>query len=180
MDANENSRFWTQAKVEILKVEWQAGTNVRVIADMLGGSRNTVIGKARRLELPMHKASRFHPDKHEKKKKKQQLAKKPNGKRRVKRLRRVTPPAPQTAPALPPPPSPFEAPDSLRIVFAELASHHCRYSASPEAPFLFCGHARQAESAFCAFHHALCHEPLRGRPRGNVRRMSMPAYPRAA
>jgi hypothetical protein len=169
MDTDKNPRFWTPAKIEILKAQWQAGASVRIIADMLGGNRNTVIGKARRLELPMHKASRFHPDSRAKKKR---PAKGLTGKRRRKRLRR---PAPQSAPELPPPSSQFEAPVSLQIAFADLGPHHCRYSTSPKAPFLFCGHTRRDKSAFCAFHHAICHEPLRGAPRAHFRRMSAPA-----
>lgn len=150
-------KFWTSEKVEILKSEWAAGTNVRAIADMLGGSRNTIIGKAHRLALPMHAGSLFHPAAPRKK-----AAAKPKAARRLP-IRRVKVSTPQSAPLPPPPPA--GAPDPLRIPFADLEWRHCRYSVSAKPPHFFCGHARRGKSAFCPFHHALCHEKPREKPR---------------
>ncbi len=155
-------KFWTPAKVEILRAEWAAGVNIQTIADMLGGSRNAVIGKAHRLGLPVHAGSLFHPDASRKKK-----ASKPKRDRRV-RIRRARASAPPNAP-LPPPPPPGAAPEPLRIAFADLEWRHCRYSVSPASPHFFCGHARQGKSAFCPFHHALCHEQPREKPRPQMR-----------
>lgn len=148
-------RFWTPAKVEILKREWAAGANVRAIADMLGGSRNAIIGKAHRLRLPMHAGSLFHPDAVRKEKK----APKRKSERCV-RIRRRKMAAPQSAPLPPPPLPPPPAAVSVeprRIKFADLVHHHCLYPVTAEPPFLFCGHVRQKKSAYCSFHHALCH-----------------------
>jgi GcrA cell cycle regulator len=153
-------RFWTPDKVERLREEWAVGTNIRLIADMLGGSRNTIIGKAHRLQLPMHSGSLFHPD----------APRKPRKQKQEKRMRIRRPRAamPQSAP-LPPPPQPDTAPPPLRISFADLQWRHCRYSVSSAAPHFFCGHPRQGKSAFCPFHHALCHEKPREKPRREKR-----------
>jgi len=166
-------RFWTPAKVDILKEQWAAGTSVRDIAGMLRTTRNTIIGKAHRLKLPMHARSLLHPDAPRKPR-----VKKPKGERRARI--RTRPPA-QGAPLPPPPPPPPPvARDALRIAFADLEPQHCRYSVSAEAPHVFCGHARQGKSAFCAFHHALCTEKPRPEPRANLKRISAHFYPRAA
>lgn len=41
------------------------------------------------------------------------------------------------------------------VEFMALDPHDCRYPTS-EGPFLFCGNPVQAESSYCAGHHALC------------------------
>ena len=46
--------FWTATRVGVLTAQWALGTSVRDIARLLGSTRNTVIGKAHRMELPMH------------------------------------------------------------------------------------------------------------------------------
>jgi len=174
--------FWTPAKIEILETEWKAGASVRAIADRLACSRNTIIGKARRLELPMHADSRFHPDRQKQRKEKKPDARKPrNGPPRIRRVNRAAPaPAPPSEPPLPPSPPPTEASAALRIAFLALAPWHCRYPVSDDAPFVFCGHARHGKSSFCAFHHALCYVPLRSRPRGERQDNPARSFARAA
>jgi hypothetical protein len=48
---------WTPAMEEALRTLWRSGAVTAAIADTLGNglSRNAVIGKARRMELPMRK-----------------------------------------------------------------------------------------------------------------------------
>ena len=88
---------------------------------------------------------------------------KPRGHARIVRVRRLTVQS-APAPSQPMPPPPGSAPVPLRITFAALEARHCRYSVSPQSPHFFCGHERKGKSPFCAFHHGLCYEPLRGRP----------------
>jgi GcrA cell cycle regulator len=176
--------FWTAERIGVLTAQWALGTSVRDIARLLGSTRNTVIGKAHRMELPMHVGSVFHPDaprkRAEKKPRQETKQVKPRGHARIVRVRRVgahsAPASPPSPPLLPLPPG--NVPVPLRLPFAALEARHCRYSVSPQSPHFFCGHERKDKSAFCAFHHALCYEPLRGRPTELPRRARN--YARAA
>jgi hypothetical protein len=117
------------------------------------------------MELPMHVGSVFHPDAPRKRAEKKSKPVTPRM-GRVRRRRPGAPGIPVSPPSQPspPPPPPDVAPHPLRISFAQLEARHCRYSVSPQSPHFFCGHERKGKSPFCAFHHALCYEPLRGRP----------------
>lgn len=171
--------FWTDERIGLLRTHWALGTRVRDIARLLGSTRSGVIGKAYRMELPMHAGSVFHPDAPRKRAEKLKAAK-PQVVRARLRVRRVAAPsAPVSPPPHPlPPPSSPGAPVPLRLAFAALEARHCRYSVSQESPHFFCGHERKGKSAFCAFHHGLCYEPLRGRPSALPRRAR--SYARAA
>lgn len=46
---------WTDAMRAILRREWEAGTHVQAIADIIGVSRDPVYAEARRLGLPARK-----------------------------------------------------------------------------------------------------------------------------
>ncbi len=50
--------FWTDERVETLKAGWAAGLFAQQIAEQIGRrcTRNMVIGKAHRLNLPPHSA----------------------------------------------------------------------------------------------------------------------------
>ena len=174
--------FWTAERIGVLRAQWASGTSVRDIARLLGSTRNTIIGKAHRMELPMHVGSVLHPDAPRKRAEKKPKEVKPRAIRtRIVRVRRVAAViAPASAPPQPlPPPPPDGAPVPLRLSFAALEARHCRYSVSAESPHFFCGHERKGKSAFCAFHHGLCYEPLRGRP-NELPRRSTRNYARAA
>src|SRR3954471_17128857 len=84
--------FWTEARVGLLRAQWALGTSVREIARLLGSTRNTVIGKAYRMKLPMHAGSVFHPDAPRKRAERKAKETKPRGRARVLRIRRVVTP----------------------------------------------------------------------------------------
>ena len=171
--------FWTDERIGLLRTHWALGARVRDIARLLGSTRSGVIGKAYRMELPMHAGSVFHPDAPRKRAEKKLQAVKPQVVRVRLRVRRVAAPiAPISPPSHPLPPSSPGAPVPLRLAFAALEARHCRYSVSQESPHFFCGHERKGKSAFCAFHHRLCYESLRGRPSELPRRAR--SYARAA
>jgi len=153
-------KFWTPDKVEILKIQWKAGTSARAIAAMLGGGRNAVIGKANRLGLPPHAGSRCRLDAAEKRARKKRATKTLNLPRNMSGRRARARVTPQGSPLPPPPPAPGRV-EARRIRFAELAHFHCLYPVTEEPPFLFCGYVRQEKSAYCALHHALCHVKAR-------------------
>lgn len=46
---------WTPLRTVCLEDLWQANLRVRLIAELLGTTRNAVISKAKRLRLPKHK-----------------------------------------------------------------------------------------------------------------------------
>ena len=164
--------FWTPKRVEILKEQWAHGAAARAIAIMVGGSRNAVIGKARRLSLPVHKAARLRPVGEKKR-----LARRPEAKPRLGRKRRARARStPQGAPLPPPLPSPPPPPAAVQgIKFAGLLRHHCRYAVTADAPFLFCGRTRQEKSAYCSVHHALCNV----KPRYDEAQRDKPRRPRS-
>ena len=163
--------LWTPEKVDRLKQEWEAGTSARVIADMLGTTRNAVIGKAHRLELPVHADGVLRSDAQPKRAKTT-----PRSKTRIRKKSARPPNAP--IPAAPPSRA---LTDPLRIPFVDLESFHCRYPVSDRAPHFFCGHARRRKSAFCAFHHTFCYEKPRQRilPASARRSGRNPAMPPA-
>ncbi len=127
--------FWTAEKVEVLRAQWVLGESVKTIAVLVGATRNAVIGKARRIHLPMHGDSAHHPDK----------ARKPRSHQPYKyRDRRRHPVIVRfKTKALPAPD--LTAPEPLRIPFIDLEPHHCRYSVSDAH-----------DGPWCAFHHELC------------------------
>ncbi len=51
---------WTELKMERLTEYWTQGMPTREIADLLGTSRNAVVGKARRLRLPQHPDAKIY------------------------------------------------------------------------------------------------------------------------
>jgi GcrA cell cycle regulator len=162
--------FWTAERVGLLRAQWAVGTSVQEIARLLGSTRNTVIGKAHRMDLPTHAGSVSHPDAPRKRAEKKPEKPKPSVRARILRVRRVVA---QLAPSSPPPVPPLPpggAPVPLRLPFAALEARHCRYSVSAQSPHFFCGHERKDKSPFCAFHHGLCYEPLRGRASALPRR----------
>jgi hypothetical protein len=54
---NQTNSIWNEKYIEILRQEWRKGTPCRQIAEVLGHgfTKNSVIGKARRLQLPIRK-----------------------------------------------------------------------------------------------------------------------------
>jgi len=144
--------FWTVERCNTLRHEWGQKLPVRKIADILGASKNAVIGKARRLNLPMHPDSFLSPE----------FQRVPDKPRAVlpRRNRRSPFKIVGATKAIKVPP---QAPDALNIAFDDLDNHHCRYATTANAPFLFCGSPKEGDSSYCAFHHALCHEKARGR-----------------
>jgi hypothetical protein len=45
------ANLWTEEQIDILKAEWEKGSTGSVIGNLIGKSRNAVIGKANRLKL---------------------------------------------------------------------------------------------------------------------------------
>ncbi len=142
--------FWTDERCNTLRSQWAEQLPVRLIADNMGASKNQIIGKARRLNLPVHPDSFTHPDY-------VRRADKP------RRPRIRTTPGSTKIAILKTRPVPQDAPTSLDITFADLQERHCRFVTTQDTPFLFCGGTKEGGSSYCAFHRGLCHEKARGR-----------------
>ena len=126
---------WSDERDEIVKVN-RGILSARQIADMLGTTRNAVIGRAKRLGLRSLKNTTA-----------------PHRPKRIKGEKKI-----RTAPV-----REFESPPMpvapLNIPFIDLERHHCRevvgtgdYNLS-----LSCGHPRIEDSSYCRFHHSLNH-----------------------
>jgi len=139
---------WTDERIELLKVRWREGFSASEIAKELGGSsRNAVISKVHRLNLPRlaHNLER-----------KRLVAadrKKPAVSRVVKRRVPVGPPA-----DLPIPPVPSIGLLSL----LELTEHTCKYPfGDPKLHgFGFCGQPSVPGKSYCAEHYAVVYTGL--------------------
>ncbi len=144
--------IWLDPKNEmILRAQWAEGVNIKTIADALATTRNTIIGKAHRLGLPMHINSAWHPDRPRKLREKKTSCRRPRTSQKAKPL----------------PAAPANSPASLDIAFLDLQPHQCRYATTADAPYLFCGETRAGDSSYCSFHDSLCHETPKQRVRLN-------------
>lgn len=139
-----NYNSWPDELSGRLKQLWADGLSASRIGVIIGKSRNAVIGRARRLELPP-RAPRKNP---------MELAerrKRPSG---YQRYVAKHGPKPKVRPM-----EPIEEPVPLNIPFAEIADHgQCKFLYG-DGPFLACGHPTAESSSYCAYHHRLCWHP---------------------
>ncbi len=143
---------WTDERVERLKALWLE-CSASEIAEQLNAldgpgvvTRNAVIGKSRRLGLPIkvEYASPGRPLKQCR----------PRGYERQSVARRVEQPVPVV-------PAVVEPVDPLRLTIVDLGVDQCRYPVDgTDKPILFCGHpVRDKDTRYCAEHHAKVYQP---------------------
>lgn len=140
---------WTKERVEILERMWREGHSASVIARHLGEgiTRNAVLGKAMRMDLPR----RDQPSSLKKDRAIRRVA------RRAKQLIFGTMLGP--TPIQPPteiPDNDNEVPPEARVKFADLEDHHCRWPIGdprlePQT-FGFCGQSRRPGASYCPGH----------------------------
>jgi hypothetical protein len=140
-----NSRLhnWTDARVAALSELWLSGHTSGECASQLGVSRNSAIGKLRRLGLLrqdrprmpiVRRAARLLSSS-------EQVSKRPN-------KWPLPPPEPYRAP--PPPPLPEYG--SLRLL--DLRHNSCRWPGPEDRPpYSFCGRPQAPNSSYCSEHH---------------------------
>jgi GcrA cell cycle regulator len=129
---------WTEILEEELRQRWAAGTSATVIAKELGNgiTRNAVIGKANRLNLPPHKrANSAEPP-----------TRRPYKQRKVRVL--ITRQLPPEPPEVPRPPK------MRRLALLDLEPHHCRWPVgNPARPdFFFCAADTYDGAVYCPWH----------------------------
>jgi GcrA cell cycle regulator len=140
----ETGNAWSDDRVAELTRLWAEGYSTSIIAEKLGITRNMVVGKVYRLELPTPetKIGKPHPRK--------TAVKKP--KPEPTRLFRLF--APELFQ-----PRCVEV-DPLNLTTPEInLGTQCEYIAGNDG--LHCGHPVQPKSHYCPKHHDLCHEPTR-------------------
>lgn len=132
---------WTDYRIDTLKRMRTTGHSYTEIAKKLGISRNSAMGKARRLGLPTHES-----------KSSRSLINKRNISRATATVPRV-----KAAPELSgrPLPPDMALPPSLNIALIDLEPHHCRFI--PGDDRRFCGHPRIDASPYCITHSLIAY-----------------------
>lgn len=154
---------WTLEREQSLASLWADGFSASQIAARIGGSRNSIIGKAHRLGLtsrvtPHHSGSSRAP-KDRKSTNATLLNKIRNG-----RFARSTkaPPSSERADAAGAsvlfPPSGAPPQPSLDLALDDLKPGQCRFPYGDAAPFKFCGH-QTCDGSYCEPHYHFCHRP---------------------
>lgn len=124
---------WTDDRVELLEKLWGEGVICRKIAEQLGDgfTRNSILGKARRLGLPAHIVlpGNYYPHVRQSAPRKKQEDIAPEG---------------------------FLGVPLLDLAWVDGAPAECRYPQG-EGPFTFCGQKVRRHSSYCPAHHQICY-----------------------
>lgn len=142
---------WSEANSETLRSMWAAGDSASVIANVLGCTRNAVLGRAWRMKLPPHTLSRTKA--HERRVPAPAIKKGKATRGRVVPAKKA-PSVREFFPTEPPiPPAEY---DVARISFDALESNHCKWVCTETAvgPYepQFCGCQRVPGQPYCAEH----------------------------
>ena len=137
-----NYGWWNEERATTLRELWDEGLSASQIAVELahGCTRNMVIGKSHRLQLP----ARTEP--------------------RPRRPRKIVVMSVKKKTPIPPPQPIVEAPlpvsNELGVALLDLDSHHCRYiigaSEGKNGLARYCGQQKVWGSSYCAHHTRLC------------------------
>lgn len=140
---------WTDERIEALKIHFQAGLSCREIANEIGVSRNSVIGKISRLSLTRDKGGVIRAVKKE-----PASAPRPRGAQRLRQiLLRSFPSEPEPAA----PDEPIHNGHTCSLF--ELSKETCRWPIStPGQPdFCFCGNPPLDGMPYCTGHSRLAY-----------------------
>jgi GcrA cell cycle regulator len=162
---------WTDERVEVLKALWADGASASAIAKRLGVTRNAVIGKVHRLDLPARAPT---PERFRKAKTGDMASARAPKKRapamefhgisiakrtpnplgwRAKRIKPKVMPKPR-------PPRPA-APVRRNIGLLELTAASCRWPVNDPPrgePYLFCGAAVEEPRVYCSDHYLIAYQ----------------------
>jgi GcrA cell cycle regulator len=164
---------WTDEHVEFLKERWAAGDSASVIGKELGLSRNAVIGKADRLNLPKHHTIKTiqagHGFKIERKARPATTRKAPVNHKAVAALAEII--------DRPPPPKieTLVKPVSLDVKLLDLKDHDCRWPTGERSTISFCGHNTHENKPYCAYHCRMAYNPRAVEPRTYADRLKRAA-----
>ena len=135
---------WGPENVDRLKELAGQSLSATRIAAEFGVTKNTIIGKARRLGVELQYVIPRRP-----------------GSVVVTRARnnpfRGSSNKSQPLPVFEP------DPDSRNLTVLQLKGNDCRFPTSEDHPMLFCGSPKAAGSSYCPHHHGVCHVDPRAR-----------------
>lgn len=148
---------WTPANIEMLTRLWNEGVSCAWIAARMETTKNSIIGKANRLNLPPRTTTVRAPCTY---------SHKPRPPRRpvtLPTLAKVIPLRPVAV---------LRAPEGPGVSIVDLTG--CKYAIGfdADAPgrHLFCNHGRDENSPWCAYHHDLIlYKPEKGKARKRFR-----------
>lgn len=145
------SAWWNQERKTELEGKWADGLTSGQIASEMGVSRCAILGKVRRMGLPMRKglSNQLYP-------KGETSAFGGAIVRRTRRLGRKVAAAERYVAEVK-----MELLPPTSVALIDLESHHCRYivgSSAGDGLALFCG-VDKAEGSYCARHARLCYNP---------------------
>lgn len=122
------------ARKDRIRELWKQGHSAGQIGEMMGCTRNTIIGHVARMKLAPRITVMRSPPK---------------------------PPVPKPKPVLvvPPPPA---APASMDLTIEAVSDKTCRQPHGTQSPYTFCGNTVKAHSPYCPFHDAINRPP--GKP----------------
>ena len=137
--------WWNPGRVGDLKSHWESGLSASQIGDLMGVTRNTIIGKAHRLGLSPRKPRVW-------------LEAGEPRKQRKSRMKKVV--YPEGMPEALYAPEPVLEPRPVSI--GSLQERHCRFIVSPDGEEVqYCG-AQKAWGSYCGYHARMCyHFPTR-------------------
>jgi GcrA cell cycle regulator len=177
MNNNVGPSIWTDELIAELTRFWAEGYSSSIIAEKLGITRNAVVGKINRLDLPtplVPKTTRIRNTGTGERKRAPRQAKprkqviktyqsiravRVNGNSDSMRL--------IMSPVANLPELRCVEIDPLLISLEDIRKGECRYPYG-DGPFLFCGHVAVEGSSYCKPHKALCSEP----PRAPIQRFA--------
>ena len=139
---------WAPEKIETLKTLWSKGFSATQIAQEIGGTRSAILGQ-------IHRMRQYEPELFSRRRLE-------NGQRRPKKYkpvpRQIRKPREIISYERPVEfvPVVVELP-ALNLSIFDLAQNSCRYPVTEDSPFLYCGHAQQKDSSYCAAHHRVCY-----------------------
>lgn len=148
---------WTNKREDRLRELWtQTGMSASEIAEELGGNvtRNSIIGKARRMKLPAKAPTKETAHKPETGPWKRAAREREMRQRILSKIKAKRPTIPTDAT-----PSKAEAwealPGSNPVSLADLSAAACRWPIGQESPYLFCGKAHGPGRSYCPEHQAI-------------------------
>lgn len=150
---------WNEVAVFKLTCLWKLGETASAIAEQIPGTtRNSVLGKVHRLNLPVRTNLQartprppWDPNRDTRRKAKkapkperEPIAKKVRAAPRVFAFRAQIPIRKKAAP-----------PEFLGLDLLDLKPNACRYPHG-EGPYFFCGQPKEPTSSYCSYHAGLC------------------------